>query len=81
MDPHEQYIDSIWNCNYQPIHGAGKILVEDGKIRGIGSGFTIVEDARWWMLRDDVMPGGVDVHVHLDLPMLAQSPRMITIQA
>ncbi|HNS63516.1 MAG TPA: amidohydrolase family protein, partial [Anaerolineaceae bacterium] len=46
------------------------IYVEDGKIRGIGQDLSIVEDARVVDAAGMyVMPGGVDVHVHLDLPM------------
>ncbi|HOH19206.1 MAG TPA: dihydropyrimidinase [Anaerolineaceae bacterium] len=46
------------------------IYVEDGKIRGIGQDLSIVEDAQVVDAAGMyVMPGGVDVHVHLDLPM------------
>ena len=46
------------------------LLIEDDKIISVGQGLTVedaveVIDARGLY----VLPGGVDVHVHLDLPM------------
>ena len=58
------------------------IYVEDGKIRGIGQDLSIVEDARVVDAAGMyVMPGEWTFTFTWICPCLAQSPRMITIQA